>query len=170
MQYYKLDQRTNQLAEKFLLALRTLLASHALSPSDPVTHEQTIRLGHTFRTQTEPPDRKIQEVIAAEFDPILPVSADLSKQNDEFLQKHNESAPHVHACLKARQFLDPSSSEKNQQDVIRTLALEGSSLEDAVRGLELLKEWKAKDQYQEDYLAAAHERWPEASAFKKKGE
>lgn len=76
----------------------------------------------------------------------------------------------MQACLRVRQLLDPSTSEKNQQDVIRTLALEGSSLEDAVRGLELLKEWKAKDQYQDDYLAAAHERWPEASAFKKKGE
>lgn len=76
----------------------------------------------------------------------------------------------MQACLKVRQLLDPSSSDKNQQDVIRTLALEGSSLEDAVRGLELLKEWKAKDQYREDYLAAAHERWPEATAFKKKGD
>ena len=127
-------------------------------------------MGHTFRTQTEPPDRRIQEVIAAEFDSVISAAADLSKHNDEFLAKNHESAPHVQACLKARQFLDPSSSEKNQQDVIRTLALQGSSLDDAVRGLELLKEWKAKDQYRNDYLAAAHERRPEASAFKKKGD
>ena len=162
--------RTNRLAEKYLLALRTLLASHALSPSDPTTHEQIIRLGHTFSTQTEPPDRKIQEVIAAEFNPILPASTDLSKRNDEVLQQHHDSAPHVRACLRVRQFLDPSSSEKNQQDVIRTLALEGCSLEDAVKGMELLGEWKAKDQYLGDYLAAAHESWPEASAFQKKGD
>ena len=127
-------------------------------------------MGHTFRTQTEPPDRKIQEVIAAEFDSIISATADLSKHNDEFLAKNHESAPHVQACLKVRQFLDPGSSEKNQQDVIRTLALEGSSLDDAVRGLELLKEWKAKDQYRNDFLAAARERWPEASVFKKKGD
>lgn len=76
----------------------------------------------------------------------------------------------MQACLRVRQLLDPSGSEKNQQDITRTLALEGSSLEDAVRGLELLKEWNAKDQYQDDYLAAAHERWPEASAFKKNGD
>lgn len=158
------------LTGKYLLALHTLLASHALSPTDPTTHEQAIRLGQTFHTQTEPPDRKIQEVIAAEFDPILPASADLSKHNDEFLQRHHDSAGHVQACLKVRQFLDPSSSDKNQQDVIRTLALEGSSLEDAMAGLELLKEWKAKDQYRDDYLTAARERWPEASAFMKKGD
>lgn len=71
-----------------------------------------------------------------------------------------------------RRFLDPSDSssssssgEKNQQDVIRTLALERCSLEDAVKGLELLKEWNATDRYLDDYLAAAHDRWPEASAF-----
>lgn len=70
-----------------------------------------------------------------------------------------------------RQFLDPSGSgEKNQQDVIRTLALEGCGLEDAVKGLGLLKEWKAKEQYQDDYLAAARERWPEASVFRQQNE
>ena len=67
-----------------------------------------------------------------------------------------------------RQFLDPDSGEQNQQDVIRTLALEGIGLEDAVEGLELLREWKAKDQYQDDYLAAARKRWPEATAFLQK--
>ena len=110
-------------------------------------------------------------MLAAEFDPILSASADLSQRNDDFLQSHPDSAPHVRACLRVRQFLDPGgSSEKNQQDVIRTLALKGCTLEDAVAGLELLREWKAKDQYGEDYLAAAHERWPEASAFQKKKE
>ena len=163
------EQRLIRFAEKYLLALRTLLISHALSPSDPTTHEQTIRLGHTFRAQTEPPDRKIQEVIAAEFDPILPASTDLSERNDEFLKDHHDSASHVRACLRVRQFLDLDSGEQNQQDVIRTLALEGIDLEDAVEGLELLKEWKAKDQYQDDYLAAARQRWPEASAFQKRG-
>lgn len=76
----------------------------------------------------------------------------------------------MQACLKVKQFLDPSSIEKNQQDVIRTLALEGSSLEDALRGLDLLKEWDAKGQYRDDYITAAHERWPEAIVFKKKGD
>lgn len=74
----------------------------------------------------------------------------------------------MQACLRVRQLLDPDTADKNQQDIIRTLALEGSSLEDAVRGLEMLKEWKAKTQYVDDYIAAAHERWPEATAFHKR--
>ena len=110
------------------------------------------------------------EVINAEFNTLLPASTDLAKHNDEFLQQHHDSASHVQGCLKVRQLIDPSTAEKNQQDVIRTLAQEGSSLEDAVRGLELLEEWKADPKYKNDYLAAAHERWPEASAFEKKAD
>lgn len=109
------------------------------------------------------------EVINAEFNTLLPASTDLAKQNDDFMQEHHNSAAHVHACLQVRQMLDPSSTEKNQQDVIRTLALDGSSLKDATRGLEMLTEWKAKEQYIDDYMTAAHERWPEASAFEKRG-
>ena len=108
------------------------------------------------------------EVINAEFNTLLPASTDLAKHNDEFLQQNHNSASHVQACLKVRQLIDPSSREKSQQDVIRTLALDGSSLEDAVRGLDLLEEWKAEPRYKDDYLVAAHERWPEASAFKQK--
>ena len=93
------------------------------------------------------------EVINAEFNTLLPASTDLAKHNNEFLQQHHDSASHVQACLKVRQLIDPSIAEKNQQDVIRTLALEGSSLEDAVRGLELLEEWKADPKYKNDYLA-----------------
>lgn len=108
------------------------------------------------------------EVINAEFNDLLPASIGLAKHNDDFLQKHHDSAPHVQASLRVRQMLDLSTSEKIQQDLIRTLALEGCSLDDAVRGLELLEEWKAEPKYRDDYIAAAHERWPEASAFASK--
>lgn len=108
------------------------------------------------------------EVINAEFNDLLPASTDLAEHNDDFLQKHHDSASHVQACLRVIQLLDQSSSERNQQNLIRTLALEGCSLIDAVRGLELLKEWKVEPRYRDDYIAAAHERWPEASAFASK--
>ena len=107
------------------------------------------------------------EVINAEFNTLLPASKDLAKHNDEFLQQHHDSAAHVQACLRVRQLIEPTSSEKNQQDVTRTLALDGSSLDDAIRGLELLEEWKAESRYKNDYVAAACERWPKASAFAK---
>lgn len=106
-------------------------------------------------------------VINSEFNTLLPASTDLAQHNDKFLQQHHESAAHVQAALRVRQLLDPNTREKNQQDVIRTLALEGCRLEDAVAGLDFLKGEKAKARYVDDYVAAARERWPEATAFEK---
>ena len=114
----------------------------------------------------EPPSPKVLEVINSEFNKILPASTDLAKHNDEFLQRNHDSAAHVQASLKVRQLLDPASTEKNQQDLIRTLVLEQCTLEDSVQGLDLLKAWNAKEQYVNDYTAAAQHRWPEATAFK----
>ena len=159
---------TNKPIEKFLLALRTLIASQTLSPSDPTTHEQIFRFQQTLSKLLEPLPSKAMEVINTEFNTLLDASKDLARHNNEFLQQHYNSASHVQACLKVRQLIDPSTSEKNQQDAIRTLALDGSSLDDAIRGLGLLEEWKAEPKYKDDYLAAAHKRWPEASAFEKK--
>lgn len=110
------------------------------------------------------------KVINSEFSNLLPASTNLAEHNEEFMQKHHNSAPHVQAGLRVRQLLDPSSLEKNQQDVIRTLALEACSLGDAVAGLEQSKKSKPKMQYVNDYVAAARERWPEASAFEKKAD
>lgn len=106
-------------------------------------------------------------VINSEFNTILPASTDLAQHNENFLQQHHDSAAHVQAALRVRQLLDPDSREKNQQDVIRTLALEGCGLEDAVAGLEWLRGEKAKREYVDDYVAAARERWPDATAFEK---
>lgn len=166
--HISLEQSTNNLAEKYLLALRTLIASHDLSSSSPTTHEQIFRFQHAISTLDEPLSQKSMEVINAEFNTLLPASTDLAKHNNDFLQEHHNSAPHVQAALRVRQLLDPSSLEKNLQDVIRTLALERCSLQDAVSGLEDLKGAKAKKQYVDDYVAAARERWPEATAFEQK--
>jgi len=147
------------------------VASHTPAPSNPTTHEQLFRFQRAISELSTTPDPlppKTMEVINAEFNTLLPATTDLAEQNNDFMQKHHDSAAHVQAGLKVRQLLDPDSSDKNQQDVIRTLALEESSLEDAVRGLEMLKAWKAKPQYMHDYVAAAHERWSEASIFERK--
>lgn len=111
---------------------------------------------------------KVGEVIASEFDTILAKDTDLLKHNSDFVKAHHNSAGHVHATLRARQLLDPTSSEKTQQDMIRTLALDNTNLADASRGLELLEEWEAEAKYRDDYVAAAHERFPEANIFQKR--
>ncbi|KAL9130976.1 MAG: hypothetical protein Q9217_000965 [Psora testacea] len=151
---------------KFLLALRALLASHVLSPSDPINHYQSVFLRH--ETNQKPPSLppKALELFDSELSTMIPKNTNLANFNDKYLQRHHDSAPHVQAALQLRaDILDTTSKEKHSQDMIRTLALEDSSLEDATRGLESLKRWKAQQRYIDDYIAAAHARYPEATAF-----
>ncbi|KAL8705870.1 MAG: hypothetical protein Q9201_001018 [Fulgogasparrea decipioides] len=151
--------------KKYLMALRCLLAARSTDPSHPLIHEQSIRLRHTLKLSPEPLAPKASEILDAELSPLVSPDADLLKINADYLATNNGSAAHVQASLRVRQLLDPKSADENQKDVIRTLALPSVSLEDAIRGLDLLKFWKAPAQYQDDFAAAAHERWPEATAF-----
>ena len=107
------------------------------------------------------------DTLDAEFSTIMPKDADLMKLNSDFLIKNGNSARHVQASLRARQVLDPKSAEENQKDLMRILALNDVSLEDAICGLDQLKEWKAQQRFQDDYVAAAQQRWSESSAFGK---
>ncbi len=69
----------------------------------------------------------------------------------------------MHAALAVRHLLHPDDEEV-QQDMIRTLALDGA-LGDAKRGLEMLRAWKAEGRYVSDYTDAAKAKFPEASVF-----
>ena len=71
-------------------------------------------------------------------------------------------------ALNTRQVLNPESKEENCKDVIRTLAIDGSNLDDAYRGLDLLTQWKAEERFRNDYIDAARARWPECSRFSEK--
>ncbi|KAL8905972.1 MAG: hypothetical protein Q9207_002303 [Kuettlingeria erythrocarpa] len=151
--------------KKYLLALRCLLAARSIDASNPLNHEQAIRLRHAIQSLKEPLEPQVSEALEAELSPLIPHDADLLKLNSEYLAENSESAAHVQASLRTRQLLDPKTADDNQKDVIRTLVLPSVSLEDAVRGLDLLKEWKAESRYRDDFIAAAHERWPEATTF-----
>lgn len=146
-----------------------MLAAQSIDSSHPLTFEQSIRLRYTLKTLPDPLPPKTSESLESEFSHLIPVNADLLKMNSDFLAKNSESAAHVQASLRVRQILDPKTSDDNLKDVIRTLALPLASFADAVQGLELLKNWGAQPRYLEDYIAAAHERWPEATAFMSTG-
>ena len=150
---------------KYLPALRCLLAAWSIDSSHPTNHEQAIRLRHALNLTHETLPPKASEALEAELSSLIPRDADLLKFNSDFLARNNERAAHVQASLRVRQLLDPETADDNQKDVIRTLALPSISLEDSINGLELLKAWNAQARYREDYITAAHERWPEATAF-----
>lgn len=154
-------------SEKYLLALRCLLAAHSISPSNPATHEQLIRLRHTL-TNVPSPSPRVSQVINTELATILPEDTDLAAFNSEFLAQNSSSVKHVHSFLHARQYLDPGTQQQNQKDLLGTLDLEEISLRDACVGLEILNKWEVEPATRNEYKAIAHGRWPEASAFKEK--
>ncbi len=154
-------------SEKYLLALRCLLAARSIDSSNPTTHEQTVRYRRALNSIPEPLNAKLSEVIESEFSPILSKDADLSQYNSDYRSKHHNSAAHVQVGISTLYFLEPKTHEDNHKDILRTLALDSASLNDAIRGLKLLNAWKAEQRIRDDYIAAAHARWPEASAFAK---
>lgn len=152
--------------EKFLLALRCLLAAHSLSPSNPTTHLHLIRFYHALRAVSSPLSPHILKVVSAELTPILPLDQPLSPFNSDFLARNPSSARHVHAFLRARHLLDASSAEaQNRKDVLNTLQFKEISLPEATVGLELLRELGVKEDGREEYKVIARKQWPDANAF-----
>ncbi|KAI9878769.1 MAG: hypothetical protein M1830_010571 [Pleopsidium flavum] len=151
--------------KKYLLALRCLLAVHSIDPSNPTFHEQTIRFRQILTSLREPLPPKVSEVITSEFGTILAKDTDLSTFNNEFLEKHKRSAAHVQSSLKARQVLTPDCLGRNQKDLLATFDLDDISLQEAIRGFELMEDWKSEQKQLDAYLARATQRWPEATAF-----
>ncbi|MCJ1311499.1 hypothetical protein MMC25_005171 [Agyrium rufum] len=156
--------------EKYLLALRCLLAAHALSPSDPTTHAQTIQLASALTSEftssaSLPP--KTRSVIDEQLPSLFPSPSDLKDLkafNDAYLSEHGPSLPHVRAALKARYLLDKGSKGAAEEKLKEMVEKEESStLEDALAGLELVREIGGD---LGAYKEVARGRWGRATAFK----
>ncbi|KAI9808636.1 MAG: hypothetical protein M1825_003787 [Sarcosagium campestre] len=161
--------------EKYLLALKCLLAAHAVDASDPTLHAQIIRFKRTL--DDLPPDSldaKTRAVLESKFTIGPGPSTTLAEYNDAFLAAHASSARHIHAALDVRQLLDPDSSRQaNEKDVIRCLDLGDLTLDEAIDGLKLLRGWAASagDEAKSaaaavaEYKSKARLSWSEATAF-----
>ena len=148
--------------EKYLLALKCLLAAAALDKEHPKVHEQTIRFKLAIDEDSETLPPQSAEIIASEFT-LLPASAKLAELNDEYLSKHNDSAQSTFSALTIRKLLSPSSATDAVKGVTAVLALPSITFEEAKDGLELLKSWNSAEVA--SYRASAAKKWPEASVF-----
>ncbi|PGH18591.1 hypothetical protein AJ79_00370 [Helicocarpus griseus UAMH5409] len=151
--------------KKYLLALKCLLASHSIDPANPVLHTQMARFRRAIDNPPEPIHEKISEAIAADFDPLLPKSQDLTSWNDSFLSAHKSSAAHVQASLSVRQLVSPDSKSQGEKELLSTVDFETTSLEDALAGLHLMDDWNSSQDAKSAYINQAQKRWAEASAF-----
>ena len=65
--------------------------------------------------------------------------------------------------LQSREFLNGSSSRgDNIKEMIQMVKREDAGLDDAMKGLEMLRDWDADVK---EYLEAARQRWPAATIF-----
>ncbi|KAM5453833.1 hypothetical protein MaudCBS49596_002456 [Microsporum audouinii] len=153
--------------KKYLLAIKCLLAAHAIDPSNPTLHIQLVKFRQQFdagaAAALTPPD--IIDLINAEFDILLPKSTDLTKWNEEFLSSHAKSAAHVQAALTVRQMLSPESKGQSEKDLISSIDLDTTTLEDALAGLSLLDDWGSAAETKASYSTNARRRWTKASVF-----
>ncbi|KKZ61903.1 hypothetical protein EMCG_03602 [[Emmonsia] crescens] len=150
---------------KYLLALKCLLAAHSIDPHNPVLHTQMARFRKTIDTLSEPLPSNVSEVIIADFDPLLPKTQDLTNWNESFLATHESSAAHVQAALSVRRFLSPDSIPQGEMELLSTVDLETTSLSDALAGLHLLEDWHSGQDAKSAYISQAQKRWVEASVF-----
>ncbi|KAL8824749.1 MAG: hypothetical protein Q9191_004846 [Dirinaria sp. TL-2023a] len=151
--------------KKYLLALRCLLTSHRIDPLNPVVHEQLIRFRHALKSLSEPLPPKISEMIESQLSPMLAKDTNLSESNDDFLSKNRQSAPHIHAAVRTRQAISPDSTNRNQKDISGALDSDSITLQDAMHGLALLKDWETKQEVISEYVEKARKKWPEATVF-----
>ncbi|PGH01756.1 peptide alpha-N-acetyltransferase [Blastomyces parvus] len=150
---------------KYILALKCLLAAHSIDPQNPVLHIQLARFRKTIDALSEPLPSGVSDVITADFDPLLPKTQDLTSWNESFLSAHKSSAEHVQAALSVRQLLNPDSKSQGEQELLSTVDLETTSLEVALAGLHLLDDWHSSQDAKSAYISQAQKKWAEASIF-----
>lgn len=83
---------------KWSLALQAVSKSKELAPEDPRVHEIIVRFRHAINTL--PVDEafkapETREALLAEAEKVLAKDTDLSKYNDQFLEKNKNSAAHI---------------------------------------------------------------------------
>jgi hypothetical protein len=150
------------LTEKYLLALKCLLAASSLGPEHSKVHEQKIRFKQAITSELESVPAKSAEVIKSEFT-LLPESADLTQYNDEYLTKHKDCARRTVAALKVRKLLSPDKATDCEKSIAGVIELPNITVEEATEALDLLKSWNSSEA--ESLRAAAASKWPHATVF-----
>ena len=152
--------------EKYLLALKCLLAAHDLDPANPTLHTQVYRFRSLTEKSREDIPPRISEIISLESKSLFDGDRSVSDWNQSFIASHESSVPHVQAGLRVRGLIDKDSRGQNEKDLIETLSLPGITLAEGTAGLELLGLWRTSAEVVAAYQKAAGSIWREATAFK----
>ena len=148
--------------EKYLLALKCLLAAIALDKEHPKVHEQIVGFKLAIDKDLEGVPPQSAEIIKSELS-LLPSSATLAKYNDEYLAKHKDSAPSVLSAIRVRRLLSPDSASGCEKDAAAVINLPSITMEEAMETLELLSSWQSGGVA--TFRSSAAAKWPKATIF-----
>lgn len=148
--------------EKYLLALKCLLAAAALDKTHPKVHEHIVRFQLVLTQDSETLSPTAKSIIDSEFT-LLPSSVDLAVYNNEYLSANISSARSALSALKVRKLLQPESAPAVAKDVAAVIELPSISFDEASDALQLLQVWKSGEV--EGFKSAAAKKWPHATIF-----
>jgi hypothetical protein len=148
--------------EKYILALKCLLAAAGLDGEHSKVHEQTVRFKLAIEKDIEELPPKSAEIIKSEVT-LLPASKPLTQYNDEYLTKHRDCVRRTLSALSVRKLLSPDSASSCATDVAATIKLQSITMEEAKEALELLSSWQSAEV--ESFRSSAAAKWPNATAF-----
>jgi hypothetical protein len=148
--------------EKYLLALKCLLAATALDKDHSKVHEQTIRFKLAIDEDIETLPPKSAEIIKLEFN-LLPASTPLTQLNDDYLSKHKDCARRTVSALKVRKLLSPGSSSSCENDIAALIKLPSLTIEEAEEICDILSSWKSPQL--DNFRSGAGAKWPNATIF-----
>lgn len=148
--------------EKYLLALKCLLAALALDKEHPKVHEQIVRFNLAMDKDMEAVPPKSMEIIKSEFK-LLPAATSLSQYNDEYLSKHKDSARSTLSALRVQKLLSPESASSCEKGVAAVIKLPSITMQEAREAFELLNSWQSSEA--ESFKSSAAAKWPKATVF-----
>ena len=154
------------ITEKYLLALKCLLAVHSLDPDNPTLHTHVYRFRATTEKSQEDIRPRTWDIISLELKGLFNGDQSLLDWNQAFIATHRNSPAHLQAGLRVRGLMDEGFREQNEKDLIETLSVEGMTLTEGIAGLELLEEWRSSEEVVSAYKKKAGDIWNEATAFK----
>ncbi|KAL7806734.1 N-terminal acetyltransferase A, auxiliary subunit [Trichoderma aethiopicum] len=142
--------------EKYVLALQCLNRALGIDAENPRVHEQVIAFRKLLDNPPSELPPKVVETLKAEFKPA-DETADLSKFNEAFQAKHQDSPLHVLSAIKAKLQLgvDLAQCEKEIAGLVEHA---NATFSDAVAALETLKSWRSAQV--DAFRQAALAKWP----------
>ncbi|KAI5862529.1 N-terminal acetyltransferase A, auxiliary subunit [Durotheca rogersii] len=147
--------------EKYLLALRCLNAALTIDAENPTIHEQVVRFRQALNSKIDSLPSKTVEVLKSVFT-LVDSSTDLKNYNADFWEKHKDSAAHVISAIKIERFLGGDKA-KTEKDIATVLDIQDVHYEQAEEALAILRQWRSSEA--DAFKAAAHEKWPNVTAF-----